>query len=61
MAFDVLSFALGIILTSGFFLIIDLVRSKQNLRESRLEVEELKKKLTKKKDKDKSKKKKDEN
>lgn len=50
------SFVIGVAFASGVFVLFDLIRSKRSLKDSREEVEELKKKLNTKKEKDKSKK-----
>ena len=54
--FDWGSFLMGVAFTTGIVVLFDLVRSKRNLRDSKLEITELKKKLSTKKDKDKTKK-----
>ena len=50
------SFIIGVVFASGVFVLFDLIRSKRSLKDSRSEIEELKKKLNTKKEKDKSKK-----
>jgi len=50
------SFVIGVAFASGVFVLFDLIRSKRSLKDSREEVEELKKKLNTKKEKEKAKK-----
>ncbi len=50
------SFIIGVVFASGVFVLFDLIRSKRSLKDSKSEIEELKKKLSAKKDKDKTKK-----
>ena len=50
------SFIIGVVFASGVFVLFDLIRSKRSLRDSKKEIDELKKKLLTKKEKDKTKK-----
>lgn len=48
------SFVIGVVFASGVFVLVDLIRSKRILKDSRSEIEELKKKLNTKKEKEKT-------
>lgn len=50
------SFIIGVVFASGVFILFDLIRSKRSLKDSKSEIEDLKKKLSAKKEKDKTKK-----
>ena len=50
------SFIIGILFSTAIIVVVDLIRTKLRLRESKLEVEQLKKSKTKKEKKEKGKK-----
>ena len=50
------SFIIGVVFASGVFVLFDLIRSKRSLKDSKKEIDELKKKLLTKKEKEKTKK-----
>lgn len=45
------SFIIGVVFASGVFVLFDLIRSKRSLKDSKSEIDELKKKLNTKKEK----------